>query len=658
MENERIQTRLEALRERMRAHDIDMYLVFSQDFHGSEYVGEYFRCREYISGFTGSAGTVVITQEEAGLWTDGRYFLQAEDQLRGTGIRLFKMGQEGVPTVREYVKQNLRDGMILGFDGRTLGASEGRFFAGICPQLVTGADLIGEIWTDRPALSAKPAWLLDDGYTGRSRREKIAWLAGRMKEKKAGWLVISSLDEICWLLNMRGDDVRCNPVVLSYLLVRLQEEGIQETGEAGSKENCCGSGSDRSAEGKESAGRRPAVLTLYINERILKDADRAALAADGVCLAPYDRIYEDISEIPEGERLWLDPASANYEIACRIPGGSRRADPDAGSGAGGDALKGSICRGVDVMEEASPLLHEKAVKNEAELAGMRRAHIKDGIALTRFMYWLKTHVGKVPLTEIGASDKMEEFRKLQEGYLGPSFDPISGFGPHGAIVHYSATPQTDAKVEGDGLLLMDTGGQYLDGTTDITRTFVCGKASEEEKRYFTLVLRGHLHLMAARFLEGCRGYSLDVLARQPLWENGLDYNHGTGHGVGCLLNVHEGPVGIRWRIKCGDEDRDSCVFEPGMITSNEPGLYIEGKCGVRHENLMACVKDEENEFGRFLRFETLTMVPFDLDGIDEKLMTDREKQILNRYHKKVYETVAPYLPDEERQWLQGAVREI
>lgn len=626
-----IQARLSALRERMRVHGIDMYLVFSSDFHGSEYVGEYFRCREYITGFTGSAGTAVITQEEAGLWTDGRYFLQAEQELDGTGIRLYKMGQEDVPTVTEYVRDNLDEGQVLGFDGRTAGAAAGRNFAAICPDMITDCDLIGEIWEERPLLSAKPAWLLPEEYTGRSRMEKLKWLASEMEKKDAGYMALTSLDEICWLLNIRGDDVACNPVVLSYLLVQMPGA--------------------RRAVDREKQYQAALLLTLYINETVLSAADRKELEADGISLAPYDRIYDDMAEIPGTESLWMDLTSVNYELARRVPGSVRR------------------------IEDISPILKEKAVKNPVELARIREAHVKDGVALTRFMYWLKQEFGQdgklqdggsasyskqtpQPLTEIGVSAKLEEFRSAQEGYTGPSFDPISAFSEHGAIVHYSATPETDAPVLADGLLLMDTGGQYLGGTTDVTRTFVCGQASGEERYYFTLVLRGHLNLAAARFPAGCRGYNLDVLARQPLWENGLNYNHGTGHGVGCFLNVHEGPVGIRWPVSTMAADRDSCIFEEGMVTSNEPGFYLEGKFGIRHENLMVCMKDEKNEYGQFLHFEPLTLVPFDLDGIEPSLMTDREKRLLDQYHQKVYETIGPFLPAEEQEWLRTATRPV
>lgn len=627
MKNQVIQDRLAALRQRMRVHGIDMYLVFTQDFHGSEFAGGYFGCREYISGFSGSAGTVVITQEEAGLWTDGRYFLQAEQQLSGTGIRLYKMGQEGVPTVLEYVRNHLREGQILGFDGRTASAASGRNYAKICPDMITQCDLIGEIWEDRPPLSAKPAWLLPEKYTGRSRRNKLSWLASEMRKKDAGYMALSSLDEICWLLNIRGSDMDDTPVVLSYLLIQLP-----------------------GAETEDGAKKQPQTapkVTLYINKTVLSETDREEIEADGICLAPYNRIYDDIAGLLGGETIWMDPVSVNYELARRVP-----------------------C-GVRLVGTASPILREKAVKNPVELDCIRKAHVKDGVALTRFMYWFKHHLPsagglqdtgegqeQIDLTEIGVSGKLEEFRSMQEGYMGPSFPPISSYGPHGAIVHYSATPESNIPIQGKGFLLMDTGGQYLGGTTDVTRTFVCGQATAEEKYYFTQVLRGHLNLAGAKFPAGCRGYNLDVLARQPLWENGLNYNHGTGHGVGCFLNVHEGPIGIRWAINTQAADRDSCIFEEGMITSDEPGFYLEGRIGIRHENLMVCLQDEKNEYGQFLRFEPLTLTPFDLDGIDPSLMTDREKKLLDQYHQKVYETIGPLLPEEEQEWLRLATRPI
>ncbi len=594
-----INERLSALRERMKQEGIDMYIIFSEDFHGSEYVGGYFGCREFISGFTGSAGTVVVGMDEAGLWTDGRYFLQAASQLEGTGIELFRMGNEGVPAVEEFVRDKLPAGGCLGMDGRTISAALGRKYAKICPCLRTDVDLVGDIWEDRPLLSNKKAWLLSERYTGQTRQSRISDLAAFLRSRGADSMAVSSLDDICWLLNIRGDDVLDNPVVLAYMMV------------------FCHGG-----------------VTLYADERKFLQADRAVLDQAGVTIAPYDRFYEDLSKLPDGWTLMLDSRALNYAAVCTLP------------------------EGVNVIDETDRIMLSKARKNPVEIENLKKAHLKDGIALTRFMYWLKTNAGKTPMTEISTAQKLESFRRQQEGYIEPSFEPISAYGPHGAIVHYSATEESNARIEPRGLLLMDTGGQYYEGTTDVTRTFVMGPLSRDEKFYFTQVLRGNLNLAAARFLYGCRGSNLDHLAREPLWQLGLDYKHGTGHGVGYLLGVHEKPNAFRWKIDAGNVDASDAVLEEGMVTSDEPGLYLAGRFGIRHENLTVCVKDIKNEYGQFMKFETLTLCPFDLDGVDPGLMTEKERNLLNDYHQRIYETIGPHIPENEREWLKNATRRI
>ena len=417
-----------------------------------------------------------------------------------------------------------------------------------------------------------------------------------MAEKKADWFVLTSLDDIAWLLNFRGNDVQDNPVVLAYLMMSADS------------------------------------LRLYTNAADFKEVDRKTLENAGVEFFEYNGIYEDVAKLTENQTVIYDGSALNYAILERMPESAKKVD------------------------EQNLTLLPKAIKNPVEVANIRQAHIKDGIALTKFMYWLKKNIGKVPMTEISAAEKMESFRKEQEGYLEPSFEPISGYAEHGAIVHYSATPETDAKLAPKGLLLMDTGGQYLEGTTDITRTFVLGELTEEEKKFFTLVLRGNLNLAGARFLHGCKGYNLDYLAREPLWQIGMDYNHGTGHGVGYLLNVHESPNGFRWKML--PNRNEGCVLEEGMRTSDEPGVYLTDKFGVRHENLMVCMKGEKNEYGQFMYFDTVTLVPFDLDGVDPSLMTERERQLLNDYHQKIYEVIGPHLNEEEQAWLKEATRAI
>ncbi len=595
-----IKARIDALRREMASKNIDIYLIGSEDFHGSEYVGDHFKCRAYMSGFTGSAGTLVVTMEEAGLWTDGRYFIQAEKQLQGSGIDLYKMFNEGVPSVSEWILSHVKEGQCLGFDGRTMGAREGKMYVEELAKLgatVCGKyDLVDTIWENRPALSKEPAWLLGLQYAGESREDRIANVRKAMEEKAADLFVLTSLDDIAWLLNIRGNDVYANPVVLSYVIMT-----------------------------KES-------LTLYCAEGIFDEAAAAELAAAGISFKPYNQIYTDLPELTKGKAVMYDGGCTNYAITEQLAADAK------------------------VIDETNPTLLPKAIKNAVECENIRQAHLKDGIALTKFMCWFKKNVGKVAMTEISVADKMESFRKEQPGYLEPSFDPISGYDKHAAIIHYSATPETDIPVEGRGLLLMDTGSQFLEGTTDITRTFACGPLTEDEKKFFTLVLRSNLNLGGVKFKHGVRGYNLDYVAREPLWQLGLDYNHGTGHGVGYLLNVHEGPNGFRWNIR--PDRNEGAIFEEGMVTSNEPGYYWEDHLGIRHENMMICRKGEKTEYGQFMYFETVTLVPFDLDAVVPEMMTEREKQLLNDYHREIFEKVSPYLNEEEKAWLVTATRPI
>ena len=588
---------LTALRGAMKQNGVDAYVIPTADFHGSEYVGDFFKSREYVSGFTGSAGTLVVTADFAGLWTDGRYFLQAAEQLEGSGIDLCKMGQPGVPTVRQWLETHLTRGQTLGFDGRTMTAAEGAALEKAMEKqgvsLGYQLDLVGEIWQDRPGLSTATAWELSTVYAGRSRKEKLDALRQDLQAAGADSYILTSLDDLAWLLNIRGGDVDCCPVVLGYLM--LDTQGVRLYADAGKFD--------------------PALTN--------------ALAEDGVALRPYLDVFSDMETLVPGQTVLVDPGKISFSIRRSIP------------------------QGVRVLERANPTELPKAKKTAAEQEHMRKAHIKDGVALTRFMKWLKEHVGKEPITEISAAKKLEEFRAEQENYLGPSFDPIFGYGPHGAIIHYSATAESDCSIEPRGFLLSDTGGHYLEGSTDVTRTFAVGPLTEEMKHHYTLVLRGNLYLAAARFRAGCSGLSLDILARKPLWDEGLDYNHGTGHGVGYLLSVHEGPQNIRYQ-SAGAPAR----MEPGMITSDEPGLYLPGKYGIRLENLLLCVERENGEFGQFLGFEVLTMCPFDLDAVEVSALTAEEKGLLNAYHRKVRETLSPYLTEAENVWLGQATREI
>lgn len=606
----RVDDKLDALRRLMRERNLSAYIIPTEDFHGSEYVGEYFKAREYMSGFTGSAGTLIVLSDGAALWTDGRYFIQAAEQLAGSSIALMKSGQPDVPTIETFLHDNLEDGSVIGFDGRTVTAGFVRKIAEKTgAKQITfagGEDLVDHVWTERPAISTEPVWEIDAAYVGRSREEKLAAVRDRMREEQADVLLLAALDEIAWLLNLRGNDVEYTPVFLAYMLV-TQERAV-----------------------------------LCVHEQILPPEIRAKLERAGIETAPYDTIEKTVTALSRGKRVWIDSEGVNYSLVSSLPADAEQID------------------------RCSPVALMKAVKTPQETAHIREAHIKDGVAVTRFICWLKMNVreqgsGKPQgesaerITEMGAARKLEAFRAQMDGYLGPSFAPIIAYGAHGAIVHYEPTEQTDMELKAGGFCLADTGGHYREGTTDVTRTVALGKVTEEEKRYYTIALRGHLALGVAKFIHGVCGQNLDVLAREPLWENGLDYNHGTGHGVGFLLGVHEGPQRFHWRIA---QNRQSAVLEEGMVISNEPGIYLEGRFGIRHENLVLCRRGEQNAYGQFMYLEPLTMVPFDRDAILPELLSAREKQLLNDYHALVYRTLAPYLTEEERVWLQEATAEI
>lgn len=592
-----IPERLHALRAKMKEYHVDACLVPTSDFHESEYVGPYFKCRAYITGFTGSAGTAVITGEDALLWTDGRYFVQAAKQLRDTGVTLMKMGEEGVPTVEEYLQSHIKEGMTLAFDGRVVNDSLGETLAKKLPGVAFSydKDLVGEIWNDRPALSCEPVWILDEKYAGESASSKLQKIRGKMEACGASVHVLTALDDIVWMLNIRGNDIPCNPVVLSYLILTQKE------------------------------------CHLFIQEAALNDEVRSYLEGLGVAIHPYDFVYAYAKELHD-ETILLEKSHVNYTLCKSLEEQNTL---------------------IDGMNPASPL---KAVKNPVEMENIRKAHIKDGVAVTKFIYWLKTNIGKIPMDELSVSDKLYSLRQEQEGFLGLSFDTISAYGPNAAMCHYQPTPEDHAQLKPEGLYLVDSGGQYYEGTTDITRTVALGPLTQEEKEHFTVTAMGTLRLGNAKFLHGCIGINLDYLARGAFWERGLDFNHGTGHGVGYLLNVHERPNGIRWRIV--PERMDNAVLEEGMLTSDEPGIYIEGSHGIRTENLMLCRKAEKNQYGQFMRFEFVTFVPIDLDAIDTSYMTEKDVELLNAYHREVYEKISPYLNNEERDWLKEYTRAI
>ncbi|MBQ2105968.1 MAG: aminopeptidase P family protein [Lachnospiraceae bacterium] len=591
--------RLEKLRALMDAHNMDAYYVPSSDFHDSEYVEDFFRCRAYVSGFTGSAGTLVVTKDFAGVWTDGRYFVQAKKELEGQDVELMKMGEEGVPTIDAFLAEKLPEGGVLGMDGRVVNTGIGRGFEKIVAKkngsMAIRHDLVGEVWETRPELEAPVVWVLKEEFSGESTQSKVARLRAEMEEKGADLHVISTLDDIAWLLNIRKETTDGNVLPTAHALVA-----------------------------KDS-------LRLFINSSRCSDEVMAYFAENNIQVEKYEDIYEAVAAVKE-QKILLEPDKVNY------------------------ALSSSIDASNVVIEAMNPTSLMKAVKNPVEVENLRKCHIKDGVALTKFIYWIKQNVGKIELSETEAAEKLEEFRKAQEGYLGPSFSTISAYGANAAMCHYHATKENESMVEANGFYLVDSGGQYYDGTTDVTRTIVVGPATEEMKKHFTWVLMGTLRLANAKFLHGCRGMNLDYQARGALWQQGLDFNHGTGHGVGFLSSVHERPNGIRWKIV--PERMDSCILDEGMFQSDEPGLYIEGSHGIRTENLLICHKAEKNMYGQFMNFETLTFTPIDLDGVDISVMEPSDVRMLNAYHKECYEKLSPYMTEEENEWLKEATRAI
>ena len=590
--------RLAALRKLMREKNIDVYVVPTADFHQSEYVGEHFKARKFITNFSGSAGTAVITLNDAKLWTDGRYFIQAAKQLEGTTVTLMKMFEPGVPSVNEYLEEILQAGQTLSFDGRVVSVGEGDEYAEIAKK--KGAkvdyqeDLIDEIWTDRPPLSEEPAFFLEEKYTGESTASKLARIRKEMEEAGCDAHIVSTLDDTCWTLNIRGNDIEFFPLVLSYAIIK-----------------------------KDS-------FELYIDERKLDDNLKALLKKEGVNLHPYNAIYEDVKQLPAGTTVMVDKAKLNYAIFNNIPAS------------------------VHVVNKRNPAILMKALKNPVEIENIRKAQIKDSIAHLRFMKWLKENVGKIRITELSASEKLDEFRKEMGNFIRDSFEPISSFGPHSAIVHYCSSPETDVEFKEGTLYLSDTGAGFYEGSTDITRTFALGEVPQNMKDDFTLVAISNLQLGSAKFLQGCSGLTLDILARKPFWDRDMNFNHGTGHGVGYLLNIHEGPAGFRYKYRAGEVEE----IQEGMIITDEPGLYIEGSHGIRLENELLARKGVKNEYGQFLYFEAITLVPFDLDAINPDMMSEENKKLLNDYHAKVYEVIAPHLNEDEKAFLKKYTRAI
>ena len=594
----KVSERVEALRKLMAEKGIDAYVVPTADFHQSEYVGEHFKARQFITGFTGSYGTAVITRDDAGLWTDGRYFFQATNEMAGSGIRLMKMFVGDTPSVTEFLADAVPEGGTVGFDGRVLAMGEGQEFEDVLSakniKIDYSEDLIDQIWEDRPPLSEKPAFFLEEKYSGESTESKLKRVREKMKESGADVHIIASLDDTCWLLNVRGDDIDFFPLMLSYSIVTMDS------------------------------------MELYVDERKLDDQIRAELAKNNVHIHPYNDIYEDIKKLDTSLTAMIDPMKMNYALYKNIP-----------------------CK---IVEAANPTILMKAMKNPVELENIKEAHIKDGIAITKFMYWVKTRYDKEKITELSSVDKLTSLRAEQEGYIRDSFEPLCAFADHAAMMHYSPSEESDVQLKEGAFFLNDTGGGYYQGSTDITRTFVLGSVDQEMKKYFTAVVRAMMRLSRAKFLYGCYGYNLDILARGPIWDLDLDFQCGTGHGVGYLGNVHEPPTGFRWYIVPSKNEHHQ--LEEGMVITDEPGIYEDGKFGIRIENEFIVRKGVQNKYGQFMHFETITFAPIDLDGIDPEEMSKDEREWLNNYHKDVYEKIGPHLTDEEREWLKEYTRAI
>lgn len=591
-----IPERLTALRSAMKQQQIDAYIIPSSDPHLSEYPADCWKAREWMSGFTGSAGTLVVTADKAGLWTDSRYFLQAAQQLEGTGIDLYKMGLPETVTIPEFLLHELQPGAKAALNGQTYSAADAiRLENELKKKAVTlssDADLIEPIWQERPAIPDAPLFEMPEALSGQPTEEKLSALHAKLREAGADSLILASLDEVAWTFNIRGTDVAYNPVAISYAFISENEN------------------------------------ILFIHPKKLNPETAERLKKQGVKLADYSMIYTYLSRLPENARVFVDKQKTNV------------------------ALYRSLPAGCTIIEGISPACHLKSIKNETEINGFRSAVVKDGVALVRFYNWLENQMAAgEKVTEISLAEKLTAFRAEQPQYIMDSFETIAGYAAHGAIVHYSATPETDATLRPEGLLLIDSGAQYLDGTTDITRTTALGAPTEQMKKDFTRVLKGTISLAKSKFPAGTRGSQIDLLARKALWEAGINYLHGTGHGIGHCLNVHEGPQSIRM-------EENPVVLKPGMVISDEPAMYRTGEYGIRTENMILCREDSETEFGRFLGFETLTLCPIDTRLVIPTMLSARERAWLNKYHQLVYDKLSPYLDEAEKTWLKNKTTEI
>ena len=585
--------RISLLRERMQREGIDAVLIPTADYHNSEYVADYFKTREFFTGFTGSAGTCIVTKEEACLWTDGRYFVQAERELEGSGVRLMRMMEPGVPTTQEYLEEVLPEGAVLAFDGRCVTDAAGSDLE----EKLSGREILFRadldpaegIWTDRPAMPVSKAEILDVCYAGVSAVQKLGALREEMKKSGCAAYVSSRLDDNMWLLNIRGADVECNPVALSHLYLDQER------------------------------------FVLFIQEDAVTEALSEYIASCGGEILPYGDFAAFLGTVTPAGKVMYDPDGLGYSAAL------------------------ALCERLRTVRRHSPVQGMKAVKNETELQNLRGCYLRDSAALCSFIYWLKNTADLSAETEYTAAMKLDGLRAEIGDFRGLSFPTISAYGPNAAMMHYEAGPEDAAKLQPEAMLLVDSGGQYLSGTTDVTRTMALGPVSDEMRLHYTLTAVGNLQLMDAVFLHGCTGRAIDILSREPLWQVGIDYKCGTGHGIGYYLNVHENPPNIRWRYAPGMRED---VIEPGMIVSDEPGVYLQDRYGIRIETILECVEKETNGDGTFLAFRPLTLVPLDRELLMPEKLTPRTREVLNAYHERVYREVAPLLPPEEAAWLR------
>ncbi len=604
-EKEKIIERISRLRAIMKREKIDAYFVSTSDFHHSEYVHDYFKTREFLSGFTGSNGDLVVTKEEALLWTDGRYFIQAEKEVAGTDICLCKMLEEGVPSVEEYLQKHMQKGETLAFDGRCVTLAYGDWLQSMLKEkditLAFEKDLTDEIWKERPGFPCNPVFALESGTAGEAVEEKLGKLRAELIKYKAQAIVLSKLDDIMWLYNIRGNDVECNPVAVSYSIV-TETEAI-----------------------------------LFLQNGAVSREIRDFLKKAGVRIEAYESFYTFLLEWKQGEKketlktVLVERGEISYYL--------------------GSILLKKGCFLID----GNPVSMMKAKKSQKEIANLKEIYRKDSAAVIKFIYWLKKNIGKIPMDELAAADYLDGLRREIPEFLELSFPTISAYKENAAMMHYQAVKASAKPLEQSGMLLVDSGGQYFGGTTDVTRTIFLGHVEQEIKKQFTMVAVSMLNLANARFLYGCTGRNLDILAREPLWEMGMDYKCGTGHGVGYMLNVHEGPQRLSWQYREGVKET---VFEEGMLITDEPGVYVEGSHGIRTENVLLCKKAEKNSDGQFMEFETLTFVPIDLEGILPELLSQKEKERLNRYHELVYEKTKEFLSEEEAAWLYEVTRAV